>query len=57
MAGRKKKKPKKEVTWLDICQSVRGSWYGVNPVTKVVVSKKYKSKPKHKLKELNNAID
>lgn len=43
------KKKKKEKSMFDLYKSIRGSWNGVNPVTKVVESKKHK-KPKHKNK-------
>ena len=42
-----KKKPKSS---FDLYQSVRRDWNGVNPVTKIVESKK-KKKAKHKNKE------
>lgn len=45
-----KKKSKKKPTAIDLCQSIRGSWNGVNPVTKIVESKK-KKKPKYPHKE------
>lgn len=43
------KKKKKKDTWCDLCQTVRGSWNGVNPVSRIVESKK-KKKPKYKHK-------
>ena len=45
-----KKKKKKDPTMIDLTQSIRGSWNGVNPVTRIVESKK-KKKPKHKHKQ------
>ena len=38
------KKKKKEKSMFDLYKSIRGSWNGVNPVTKVVESKKHKNK-------------
>lgn len=45
-----KKKKKKDPTMIDLYKSIRGSWNGVNPVTRIVESKK-KKKPKYKKKE------
>ena len=45
-----KKKKKKDPTIIDLYKSIRGSWNGVNPVTRIVESKKRK-KPKYKKKE------
>ena len=47
-----KNKNKKKKTMIDLYQSIRGSWNGVNPVTRIVESKKYK-KPKYKHKEID----
>ena len=41
-----KKKKKKDPTMMDLYKSIRGSWNGVNPVTRIVESKK-KKKPKY----------
>ena len=50
MSKRKKKAP----TDLELMQSIRGSWNGVNPVTRVVESKK--NKPiKHKKRHMEDA--
>lgn len=48
----KKKKKKEEVSNADLYKSVRGDWNGVNPVSRIVESKK-KKKPKypHKFSE------
>ena len=46
MSKKKKKKP----TALELAQSIRGSWNGVNPVTRIEENKK-KKKPKHKHKQ------
>lgn len=48
----KKKKKKEEVSNADLYKSVRGNWNGVNPVSRIVESKK-KKKPKypHKIDE------
>ena len=43
MSKKKNKKP----TALELAKSVRGSWNGVNPVTRIQESKK-KKKPKYK---------
>ena len=43
------KKKKKNKTAMDLYQSIRGSWNGVNPVSRIVESKK-KKKPKYKHK-------
>lgn len=44
------KKKKKEKSAFDLYKSIRGSWNGVNPVTRIVESKK-KKKPKYKHKQ------
>ena len=46
----KKKKKNKPKSMIDLYQSIRRDWNGVNPVTRIVESKK-KKKPKHKKKE------
>lgn len=46
----KKKKNKKEKSMIDLYQSIRRDWNGVNPVTRIVESKK-KKKPKYKHKQ------
>lgn len=46
MSKKKKKKP----TALELTQSIRGSWNGVNPVTRIEENKK-KKKPKYKHKQ------
>ena len=48
----KKKKKNKEVSNTDLYKSIRGSWNGINPVSRIVESKKRK-KPKypHKIDE------
>lgn len=45
-----KKKSNKIPTSLELMNSIRGSWNGVNPVTRIVENKKRK-KPKHKKKQ------
>lgn len=45
-----KKKKKKDPTMIDLTQSIRSSWNGINPVTRIVESKK-KKKPKYKHKQ------
>ena len=52
-----KKKKKKEIpTTNELARKMRGNWNGINPVTRVVESKK--NKPiKHKKKEMENAAD
>ena len=42
----KKKKKKEEVSNADLYKSVRGDWNGINPVSRIVESKKHK-KPKY----------
>lgn len=47
--NKKKDKVKSDMTFLDAIQSQRGSWNGVNPVTKIIPDKtKYFRKKKHK---------
>lgn len=43
------KKPRRRVpSQLELMRGMRGSWYGVNPVTRVIPSKKvYTRKQKH----------
>ena len=45
-----KKNKKKNKSALDLCRQVRGSWNGVNPITRIIESKK-KKKPKYKHKQ------
>ena len=49
MAKKKKVNPDHEVSTTDLSKKVRGSWNGVNPITRIVESKK-KKKPKYKHK-------
>lgn len=52
----KKKKKKEMPTTNELARTIRGNWNGINPVTRVVESKK--NKPiKHKKKEMENAVD
>lgn len=44
------KKKNEEKSMIDLYKSIRKDWNGVNPVTRIVESKKRK-KPKHKKKE------
>ena len=46
----KKNKKKKAPTFIEQIQSIRKDWNGINPVTRIVESKKHK-KPKYKKKE------
>ena len=48
--SKKKRKNKQQKSMLGLCQSIRRDWNGVNPVTKIVESKK-KKKPKYPHKE------
>lgn len=48
--SKKKRKNKKRESMLDLYQSIRRGWNGVNPVTKIVESKK-KKKTKYPHKE------
>lgn len=48
--SKKKRKNKKQKSMLDLYQSTRRNWNGVNPVTRIVENKK-KKKPKYKKKE------
>ena len=48
-----KKKKKKIPSNLELIQSQRGDWNGVNPVTRIVESKKHKP-VKHKKREMEN---
>ena len=51
-----KRKRDKEKSTFDLLKSIRGSWGGVNPITRVVESKK--NKPiKHKKKEMEKEQD
>lgn len=47
----KKNKP----TEMELYESVRRDWNGVNPVTKIIPSKKKKKPTKHKKKEMERA--
>lgn len=55
MAKRKKKK-KTPPTNLELYQSIRRDWNGVNPISRIVESKK-KKKPKYKHKEFEGYND
>ena len=46
----KKKKKKKAPTLVEQIQSIRKAWNGINPVSRIVESKKHKP-PKYKNKE------
>lgn len=47
--SKKKRNNKKQKSMLDLYQSIRRDWNGINPVTKIVESKKKKkSKYPHK---------
>lgn len=48
--SRKKKKSKRKVDELDLYRQVRGSWNGINPVSRIVESKR-KKPPKYKHKQ------
>ena len=52
--SKKKRKNKKPKSMLDLYQSVRRDWNGVNPMTRIVESKKNK-KPKYKHKEFEES--
>ena len=45
-----KKNKNEEVTTADLFKSIRKNWNGVNPITRIVESKKHK-KPKYKHKQ------
>ena len=45
-----KKKNKKEKSMIDLYQSIHRDWNGVNPITRIIESKK-KKKPKYKHKQ------
>lgn len=45
--SKKKTNPDAAISTLEVNRKIRGDWNGVNPVTKIYESKKYK-KPKHK---------
>lgn len=52
----KKGKMPKAKTEAEIIASIRGSWHGVNPVTRIVQGKtKYTRKEKHKSKAYESA--
>ena len=44
--AKKKKKKNEEVSNADLYKTVRGDWNGINPVSRIVESKKHK-KPKY----------
>lgn len=46
----KKKKKKKKCSINELAKSIRRDWNGINPVSRIVESKKYKNQ-KHKKKE------
>lgn len=50
MSKKKKKKKKQPHSNLDLYNSIRRDWNGVNPILRIVESKK-KKKPKYKHKE------
>ena len=50
-----KKKKKKDPTMIGLARSVRGSWNGINPVTRIVENKK-KKKPKYKHKQFEDEV-
>ena len=50
-----KRKKKKDPTMIDLARSVRGSWNGINPITRIVESKK-KKKPKYKHKQFEDEV-
>lgn len=52
MSNKKKEIPSN----LELVQSTRGSWNGINPVTRVVESKKRKP-TKHKKREMEKASE
>lgn len=53
--NRKTKKPR---TFYELQKSIRGSWNGVNPVTKVVDNKNhYSRKEKYKINYINDTYD
>ena len=47
------KKKKKIPSNLELIQSQRGDWNGINPITRIVKSKKHKP-IKHKKREMEN---
>ena len=49
MSKKSKKEPR---TQYEVFRAVRGTWNGVNPVTKVIPDKRRKA-PKHKGKEID----
>lgn len=50
-----KKKPKQNTSFVDLYQSIRREWNGINPVTKVREDKRFK-KEKHKKRELDKEL-
>ena len=48
--SKKKRKNNKKKSMLDLYQSIRRDWNGVNPVTKIIENKK-KKKPKYPHKD------
>lgn len=48
--SKRKKKKKRPCSNLDLYQSIRRDWNGVNPVSRIVENKK-KKKPKYKHKQ------
>ena len=51
-----KKRKHAPASAIELLKTVRGSWNGVNPVTRIQESKKHK-KPKHKKREMEKASE
>jgi hypothetical protein len=47
-------KKKKDISNIALMSTIRGNWNGINPVTRIVESKKYKP-TKHKKKSMEDA--
>lgn len=52
-----KKSKSKQRSFYELQKSIRGSWNGVDPVTKVIDRKHYSRKEKYRTDYLNNIYD
>ena len=52
-----KKSRSKQKSFYELQKSIRGSWNGVNPVTKVIDGKHYSRKEKYHMDYLNDIYD
>ena len=52
-----KKSKSKQKSFYELQKSIRGSWNGVNPATKVIDGKHYSRKEKYHMDYLNDTYD